>query len=41
MGCSFLPTPLFNLLPIMMLIELGVQMHVDLLRVGDLNFLEM
>jgi len=38
--CSFLPTPLFNLLPIMMLIKLGVRMHVDLLRVGGLNFLK-
>ncbi|XP_034698262.1 uncharacterized protein LOC117923871 [Vitis riparia] len=33
-GYSFLPAPLFNLLPIAMLIGLGVQIHVDLLRVG-------
>ncbi|RVW45191.1 Acyltransferase-like protein, chloroplastic [Vitis vinifera] len=33
MGCSFLPASLFNLLPIVMLIGLGVQIHVDLLRV--------
>ncbi|RVX16305.1 Retrovirus-related Pol polyprotein from transposon RE1 [Vitis vinifera] len=33
-GYSFLLTLLFNLLPIVMLIGLGVQIHVDLLRVG-------
>ena len=33
-GCSSLPAPLFNLLPIVMLIGLGVQIHVDLLRLG-------
>ena len=33
-GCFFLPTPLFNLLPIVMLIGLGVRIHVDLLQVG-------
>ena len=30
----FLPTPLFNLLPIVMLIGLGVRIHVDLLQAG-------
>ena len=33
-GLFFLPTPLFNLLPIGMLIRLGVRIHVDLLQVG-------
>ncbi|RVW24373.1 Retrovirus-related Pol polyprotein from transposon RE1 [Vitis vinifera] len=38
MGCSFLLAPLFNLLPIVMPIRLGVQIHVDLLWVGELRF---
>ncbi|KAL6351034.1 hypothetical protein AAG906_031620 [Vitis piasezkii] len=38
LGCYFLLAHLFNLLPIVMLIGLGVQIHVDLLRVGELGF---
>ena len=33
-GLFFLPTPLFNLFPIVMLIRLGVRIHIDLLQVG-------
>jgi len=37
-GCSFLPAALFNWLPIVMLIRLGVRIHVDLLRVFFMFF---